>query len=172
MLYIFTNNWEYQGVSILRFYLTVFLPPCFTQTRNIKFLACHFFLYFFNFPYSLNVLTFQNAILVFHFIPKWSPHISGRLLFISFSLIIVFKLWRLLAYSTRSQWWGCHLSLWAGWFSAGLSSPNIWSSPFSTRQFWSTLFILLPSTHHIWWAFPYPPTGEALDGRPANPYET
>ena len=85
--------------------------------------------------------------LVFHFMPKRSPLISGRLLFISVSLTIVFKVRRLLAYSTRSQWWGCHLSLWAGWFSVGVSSPSLWRSPFSTRQwcwFWSTLGILFP----------------------------
>jgi hypothetical protein len=27
-----------------------------------------------------------------------------------------------------------------------------------------------PSTHHIWRAFPYPPPGEAPDGRPATPH--
>jgi len=37
--------------------------------------------------------------------------ISGPLLFISVSLIMVFKVCRLLAYSTQSQCWGCHLSL-------------------------------------------------------------
>ena len=29
-----------------------------------------------------------------------------------------------------------------------------------------------PSTYHIWWAFPYPPPGEALDGRSETPHET
>ncbi len=29
-----------------------------------------------------------------------------------------------------------------------------------------------PGTYHIWWAFPYPPPGEALDGRSATPHET
>ena len=61
--------------------------------------------------------------------------------------LVVFKVCRLLAYSTRSQWWGCHLSLWAGWFSVGVSSLSLWRSPFSTRQwcwFWSTLGILFP----------------------------
>jgi hypothetical protein len=72
---------------------------------------------------------------------------SGRLIFISVSLIIVFKLCRLLAYSTWSQWWGCHLSFWADWFSVVVSSPNLWRSTFFTRQwcwFWSTLGILFP----------------------------
>ena len=27
------------------------------------------------------------------------------------------------------------------------------------------------STHHIWWAFPYLPPGEALDSRPTTPHE-
>ena len=31
--------------------------------------------------------------------------------------------------------------------------------------------IIIISTHHIWWAFPYPSSGEALDGRPATPLE-
>jgi len=72
---------------------------------------------------------------------------TGCILFISLSLIIVFKVCRLLAYSTRSQWWGCHLSLWAGWFSVGVSSPSLWRAPFSTRQwcwYWSTLGVLFP----------------------------
>ena len=63
------------------------------------------------------------------------------------SSITEFNVCRLLAYSTRSQWWGCHLSLWAGWFSVGVSSPSLWISPFSTRQwcwFWSALGILFP----------------------------
>ena len=63
------------------------------------------------------------------------------------SLIIVFKLCRLVAYSTRSQWWGCHLSIWAGWLSVGVASLSLWSSPFSTGQWcwvWSTLGILFP----------------------------
>ena len=97
----------------------------------------------FNLPYSLNVRTFQNLILIFHFMPKRSPLISGHLHFSSVSLIIVFKVCRLLAYSTWSQWWGCHLNLWAGWFSVRVSSPGLWRSPFSTRQ-WSTLGILFP----------------------------
>ena len=28
-----------------------------------------------------------------------------------------------------------------------------------------------PGTYHIWWAFPYPPPGEALDGRSETPHE-
>jgi len=53
----------------------------------------------------------------------------------------IFKVRKLLVYCTRSQWWGCYLSFWAGWFSVGVSSPSRWRSPFSTRQwcwFWST----------------------------------
>jgi hypothetical protein len=101
----------------------------------------------FNLPYSRSVHTFQNPILVFRFMPKGSPLASGRLLFISVSLISVFKVCRLLAYSTRSQWWGCHLSLWAGWFSVGVSSLSLWRSRFATRQwcwFWSAPGILFP----------------------------
>jgi hypothetical protein len=58
----------------------------------------------------------------------------------------ILKVCKSLAYSPRSQWWGCHLSLWTGWFSVGVSAPSLWRSPFSTRQwrwFWSTLGILL-----------------------------
>ena len=61
--------------------------------------------------------------------------------------MIMSKVCRLLAYSTWSQWWGCHLSLWAGWFSLGVSSLSLWRSPFSARQwcwFWSALGILFP----------------------------
>jgi hypothetical protein len=60
-------------------------------------------------------------------------------------LYSIFKVYQLLAYSIRSQWWGCHQSPCAGWFSVGFSSPSLWRSPFSTRQwcwFWSTLGIL------------------------------
>jgi hypothetical protein len=32
------------------------------------------------------------------------------------------------------------------------------------------LVFYFPSTHHIWRAFPYPPPGEAPDGRPATPH--
>ena len=99
----------------------------------------------FNLPYALSILTFQNSILVVHFMPEGLPLESVRSLLISVSLIIIFKVCRLLAYSTRSQWWGCHLSLWASWFSVGVSSSSLWSSPFTTRQwcwFWSILGIL------------------------------
>ena len=69
--------------------------------------------FFFYIPeaYSINVLTFKNPILIFHFMPKGSPLLSSRLLFISVSLITEFKVCRLLAYSARSQSWGDHLSL-------------------------------------------------------------
>ena len=96
---------------------------------------------------GLQLSPWPRSMIVFHFIPKRSPLISGRLLFISVSLIIVFKVGSLFAYSTQSQWWGCHPSLWAGWFSFRVSSPSLWRSPFSTRQwcwFWSTLVILFP----------------------------
>jgi hypothetical protein len=53
--------------------------------------------------YSLHVLTFQNPILVVHFMPKGLPLVSGRLLVISLSLLLMFTVCRLLAYSTRSQ---------------------------------------------------------------------
>jgi hypothetical protein len=90
-------------------------------------------------------------------------------------LISVFKLCRLLAHSTRSQWWGCYLSLWGGWFSVGVTSPSVWNSPFATRQ-WSS-----------WWSGPgilfshYPPylvsiplsaTWAPPEMRPANPHRS
>ena len=86
-----------------------------------------------------------NPILVVHFMPKGLPLESVRVLLISVSLIIIFKVCGLLAYIALSQWWDCHLSLWTSWFSVGASSPSLWSPPFVTRQwcwFWSTLGIL------------------------------
>jgi len=62
--------------------------------------------------YCLNVLTFQNPILVFHFMPKWSPLISDGLLFISVSLKTVVRVCRLLACSTRSQNLVQHCNKW------------------------------------------------------------
>ena len=82
---------------------------------------------------------------------------------------------KLLSYSTRSQGCGCHLSLWAGWFSFGVSSPSLWSSPSpqgSGAGFGPHSVFYFLGTQHIGWAFPYPPPGEALDGRPATPHET
>jgi len=92
-------------------------------------------------------LPLTHSMIFVRFMPKRLPLVSGCLLFISVSFIIMFKVCLLLAYSTRSQWWGCHLSLWAGWFSVGVSSPSLWRSSFATRQwcwFWSTLGILFP----------------------------
>jgi hypothetical protein len=81
-----------------------------------------------------------------------------------------YKVLKLLAYSTRSQEGGCDLSLWAGWFSVGVSSPSPpWRPPSpqgSGAGFGPPWVFYFPITHHIWWAFPYPPPGEALDWRP------
>jgi len=104
-------------------------------------------------PHSMIFLCF-----LFPYIPKPYSHfpfhargvafyIRPFTLYFSFFNSSIFKVCKLLAYSTRSQWWVCHLSLWAGWFSVGVSSPSLWRSPFSTRQwcwFWSTLGILFP----------------------------
>ena len=101
---------------------------------------------------GLQLSSWPCSVIVFHLIPKRSPLISGRLLFISVYLIIVFKVCRLLAYSTWYQRWGCHLNLWAGWLSVGDTSPRPWRPPFSTRQwcwFWSSLVILLTQYHTI-----------------------
>jgi len=51
------------------------------------------------------------------------------------------------SYCTWSQWWGCHLSLWTGWLSVGVSSSSLWIFPFSTSQwcwFWSIVGVLFP----------------------------
>jgi hypothetical protein len=53
--------------------------------------------------HSLKVPKFQNPILVVHFMPKGLPLESVRLLYISVSLIMIFKVCGLLAYSTRCQ---------------------------------------------------------------------
>jgi hypothetical protein len=115
----------------------------------------------------------DNPIFVVHFMPKALPLVSGHLPFISFSLIIMFNVCGLLAYSTRSQWWGCHLILWAGWFSVRVSSPSLWSSPFATRQwcwFWSTLGILFLQSPPYLVRFPLSATWGAPNGRSSTPY--
>jgi len=81
------------------------------------------------------------------FIPFRSKNFLRAFLFQFLFNNKIYKVLQLLAYSTRSQEWGCHLNLWAGWFSVGVSSPSLWRSPFSTRQwcwFWPTLGILFP----------------------------
>jgi hypothetical protein len=103
----------------------------------------------FNLPYSLKVLTLQNQL---------SLSISCQRGCLLYQAVYIFKVFEILACSTRSQWWGCHLSLWAGWFSVGVSYPSLWTSPFSTRQwclFWSTLGILFPQYPPYLVSFPY-----------------
>ena len=41
----------------------------------------------------------------------------------------------------------------------------------SSASFGPPRVFYFPGTHHIWWAFPYPPPGEAPDGRLATPHE-
>jgi len=86
----------------------------------------------------------------------------------------ILKVCKLLAYSTQSQWWGCHLSLWVGWFSVGFL-PLAFEGPPSPQgsgaDFGPPWVFYFPSTRHLWWAFPYSSPGEVLDGRPATPHE-
>ena len=124
---------------------------------------------------DLQLFPWHQSMIFVHFMPKGLPLVSGCLLFISVSFIIMFKVCLLLACSTRSQWWGCHLSLWAGRFSVGVSSPSLWRSSFATRQWcwlWSTLGILFPQYPPYLVSLPLSATWRMPDGRPATPHGT
>jgi hypothetical protein len=60
--------------------------------------------------------------------------LSVRFRLSSVSLIAGFNVCGLLAHSTRSWWWGCHLSLQAGWFCFRVFSLSLWRPLFTARQ--------------------------------------
>jgi hypothetical protein len=61
-------------------------------------------------------------------------------LLVDVSLIIQFKVCRLLAHSTRAWWWGCHLKPSSRLFSVRVVSLSLWRSLFTTRQ-WFLLYL-------------------------------
>ena len=55
------------------------------------------------------------------------------------------------------------------------SSPSLWKSnsiyyKAAVASYGLPRVFYFPDTRHFWWAFPYPPPGEAPDGRQANPH--
>jgi len=109
-----------------------------------------------------------NLIVLLRILCRCKLHLSEVFVMVFFLTIPVFRWAGGWAYCINPQPGG------QGDFWSRFSSSNPWHASIKLRvssaSFGPPRVFYFPGTHHIWWAFTYPPPGEAPNGRLATPH--